>query len=88
MEVLGRDPVTECYRVKLEVADHHVTAMVPERLAASRARLIPARPTHQAAYVWIAENERNIKAAVTHLVRGDGSPKAPFDQITLAVEEC
>ena len=82
MEVKGRDPETECYRVHHDVDGRVVTALVPERLAADT-RLIAARPTHQTAYVWMAENKKQIEAAITKLARGKGRVKAPFDQITV-----
>ena len=85
MEVLGRDPATESFRVVLTVDGRQVTALVPERLAAN-VRLFAARPTHQTAQVWIAENQKQIEAAMTKLARGTGRPKAPFDQITLIEE--
>ena len=34
MEIKGRDPATECYRVVMTVDGREVTALVPERLAA------------------------------------------------------
>ncbi|MEX0367198.1 MAG: hypothetical protein AB3N22_14075 [Ruegeria sp.] len=85
MEIRGRDPATECYRVDLDVDGRTVTALVPERLAADM-RLIGARPSHQTAYVWMAENKEKIEAAIAMLARGTGRPKAPFDQITLIEE--
>ncbi len=53
MEVKGRDPATECYRVIHDVDGRSVTALVPEHLAADM-HLIGARPSHQDAYVWMA----------------------------------
>ncbi len=85
MEILGRDPATESYRVSISIDDRKVDALVPERLSAGN-RLIAARPTHQTAYVWIAANEDKIEAAIAKLARGQGRPKAPFDQITLIEE--
>ena len=82
MDIKGRDPATECYRVVLDVDGQTVTALVPERFAADL-RLTGARPSHQDAYVWMAENNEKIKAAITQLARGDRRPKPPFDQITL-----
>ncbi len=82
MEVKGRDPATECYRVVHEVDGQRVTALVPERLAADL-RLIAARPSHQDAYVWMAAHKDKIEAAIARLARGQGSPRAPYDQITL-----
>jgi hypothetical protein len=85
MEIKGRDPATESYRVILTVDGREVTGLVPERLAADM-HLIGARPTHQTAYVWIAENRTKIEAAITKLARGEGRPKAPYNQITLIEE--
>ena len=81
MEVHGRDPATECYRVTHEVDGQVVTALVPERLAANLR--IAARPSHQTAYVWIAGHKDKIEKTIAQLARGTGRPKAPFDQITL-----
>jgi len=85
MEIKGRDPATECYRVVMNVDGREVTGLVPERLAADL-HLIGARPSHQTAYVWMAEHRTKIEAAITKLARGTGRPKAPFDQITLIEE--
>ncbi len=85
MEIRGRDPATECYRVDVQIDSRTVTALVPERLAADM-RLIGARPSHQTAYVWMAEHKDKIEAAIATLARGTGRPKAPYDQITLIEE--
>ena len=85
MEIKGRDPATECYRVVLDVDGRAVTALVPERLAADL-RLIGSRPSHQTAYVWMAANKEKIESAIVQLARGAKRPKAPFDQITLIEE--
>ncbi|WP_170472707.1 hypothetical protein [Ruegeria arenilitoris] len=85
MDIRGRDPATECYRVDLVIDDRTITALVPERLAADM-RLIGSRPSHQTAYVWMAENKEKIEAAIATLARGTGRPRAPFDQITLIEE--
>ena len=82
MEIRGRDIATECYRVTHGVDGRDVTALVPERLAASAFRL-GSRPSHQEAYVWIAANKTKIEAAIAQLARGTRRPKAPFDEITL-----
>ncbi len=82
MEVKGRDPATECYRVVHEVDGKSVMALVPERLAAGM-HLIGARPSHQDAYVWMAAHKDKIEAAIAQLARGTRRPKAPYDQITL-----
>ena len=82
MEIRGRDPATECYRVEMDVDGDTVMALVPERLAADM-RIIGARPSHQTAYVWIAAHKEKIEAAIAQLARGGRRPRAPFDQITL-----
>ena len=85
MNVLGRDPATECYRVTHEVDGRVVTALVPERLAADLK--MGARPSHQAAYVWMAGQEQKIEKVIAQLARGKGRPRPPFDQITLVKED-
>ena len=85
MDIKGRDIATESYRVVVEVDGRHVTALVPERLAADT-RLIGQRPSHQTAYVWIAEHKNKIEATILQLARGSKRPKPPFDQITLLEE--
>ncbi len=82
MEIKGRDPATECYRVVMQIDGRAVTALVPERLAADT-RIVGARPTHQDAYVWIAGHKDKIETAIAALARGGRRPKAPYDQITL-----
>jgi hypothetical protein len=85
MEIKGRDPATESYRVTQTVDGREVMALVPERLAADL-RLVGARPSHQDAYVWMAGHKDKIKAAITMLARGTGAPRAPYDQIVLTEE--
>ena len=85
MDIKGRDPATECYRVVMDVDGRSVTALVPERLAADQ-RLFGQRPSHQMAYVWMAEQKDRIEAAIIQLARGSKRAKAPFDQITLIEE--
>ena len=86
MEVRGRDIATESYRVVVDVDGAPVTALVPERLAADRLTL-GARPSHEAAYSWIAANRNQIERTVARLAQGDPGIKAPFDQITLVEED-
>ena len=85
MEIKGRDPASESYRIVVEVDGRNVTALVPERLAADF-HMIGARPSHQTAYVWIAAHREKIEAAITKLARGSTRLKSPFDQITLVKE--
>ena len=84
MEVKGRDPATECYRVTHEVDGMVVNALVPERFA-SDMHLTGSRPSHQDAYVWIAGHQTQIEAAIAQLSQGK-RPRAPYDQITLVKE--
>ena len=84
MEVRGRDAATECYRVHHDVDGRRVTALVPERFA-DDLRLTGARPSHQDAYVWMAEHKTKIETAIDQLARGK-KPRAPFDQIVLVEE--
>ncbi len=81
MDVKGRDPETECYRVTHDVDGREVSALVPERFAADM-HLTGARPSHQDAYVWMAGNKTKIETAITQLARGE-TPRTPFDQIVL-----
>ncbi|MEL7116341.1 MAG: hypothetical protein AAGP08_12260 [Pseudomonadota bacterium] len=83
MDIRGRDPATECYRIVVNVDGRDVMGLVPERLAADL-RLVGARPTHQDAYVWIAAHKDRIEAAIEALASGSKPPKRPFDQITLS----
>ena len=85
MEVHGRDPATECYRVTHKVDGQTATALVPERLAGDVR--IAARPSHQMAYVWMAGNKTRIENAITRLAKGKSRPRAPYDQITLVKED-
>ena len=84
MEIKGRDPATECYRVEMDVDGVTVRALVPERLADTR--LAGARPSHQDAYVWMAGHKDRIEAAIARLARGQGRPRRPYDEITLIEE--
>lgn len=84
MEILGRDVATEAYRVVHSVDGRDVTAWVPERLTADLT--VVGRPSHQTAYVWIANNRARIEAAIESLVRRGRAARAPFDQITLVKE--
>lgn len=85
MDVKGRDPATECYRVVHTVDGAEVVALVPERFASSL-HLTGSRPSHQDAYVWIAEHREKIETAIAQLAKGK-KPRAPFDQITLVKED-
>ncbi|MBZ0122341.1 MAG: hypothetical protein K8F31_00420 [Roseovarius sp.] len=84
MQVRGRDIATECYRVSHEVDGREITALVPERLVQPQAHA-KDRPSHQAAYEWMALNKRKIEAAIDRIARG-GPARPPFDQITLIEE--
>jgi len=85
MEIRGRDIATESYRVTHDVDGRTIMALVPERLVDTRPT-VKARPSHQSAYEWMAENKTKIEAAIAQIARGARSPRAPFDQITLIEE--
>ncbi|MDU8945695.1 hypothetical protein [Ovoidimarina sediminis] len=85
MEIKGRDPATECYRVVVDVDGTPVAALVPERLAAERLTL-GSRPSHEAAYTWIAANKDQIERTITRMAQGPARIRAPFDQIMLVEE--
>lgn len=81
MEVLGRDPGREAYRVAITAAPGRVTtAWVPEALMA------PTRLSHEAAYEWIAGRKKQIEQAVLAMSNGT-RVKAPFDTIELAEDQ-
>ena len=82
MDIKGRDPATECYRVQHLVDGQTVTALVPERFAADFS-VGGMRPSHEAAYTWFAAHKTKIETAIADLARGKRRPKAPYDQITL-----
>ena len=76
VEVQGRDPVREAYRVETDAG----RAFVPEFLMAS---LRPgARPTHQQAYEWIAAHRKPLAAAIEALANGQ-TPRHPYDTLSL-----
>ena len=85
MEIRGRDIATESYRVSVDINGRPVLALVPERLAADRLTL-GARPSHEAAYTWIATNKDKIEEAITRMAEGAQGIRAPIDQITLVEE--
>ncbi len=85
MEVLGRDCATECYRVTTQVDGRTVMALVPERLAADLR--MGTRPSHQAAYVWMAGHKEKIEKVIAQMARGKTRIRAPYDQITLVKED-
>ncbi|SFD49949.1 hypothetical protein [Roseivivax sediminis] len=80
VEVLGRDPGAEAYRVRAHLEDGAYEAQVPECLMEA---LRPGeRPSHQEAYEWIARHRRRIAAAVADRAAGK-VPRPPYDLVTL-----
>ncbi|MBV2361315.1 hypothetical protein KUH32_16240 [Thalassococcus sp. CAU 1522] len=72
VEVKGRDPAREAYRIR--TADGE--AWLPECLIDT---LRPGqRPSHQEAYEWIAAHDRALSRAVATLAAGR-TPHRPFD---------
>ncbi|KUF08880.1 hypothetical protein [Pseudoponticoccus marisrubri] len=76
VEVQGRDPAREAYRVQTASGQ----AWVPECLMGG---LRPGdRPSHQEAYEWIAAHRAGIARAVALLARGRTPPR-PYDILDL-----
>jgi len=78
MEVLGIEPTTRSYRVRVQRASGPVVGLVPETL-------IGALPRHQDAYEWIARHAVRIEAALDKIAAGH-TPRPPYDQLRLAEE--
>ena len=80
VEVQGRDPAQEAYRIRTAVNGTFVRAMVPECLMQG---LRPGdRPSHQDAYEWIAAHRHHLARAVEALTKGK-TPRSPYDILTL-----
>ena len=77
MEVLGRDGMAECYRVKVGAN----VARIPDTVISGAMQLTGGRG-HQTAYDWIARHAAEIEAAIAAL-RAGRSVKAPFDRLEL-----
>ena len=80
MEVLGRDPMREGYRVKARGA----VAVVPDVVISRHGALTGGRG-HQTAYDWIARNAAAIETAMDTLARGEAA-RPPFDMLELEIE--
>ena len=76
MDVLGIDPQTRAYRVRIAQPGGPVTGWVPETLVGAVRR-------HQDVYEWIARHEAKITAALQTLAAGH-MPRPPYDQLRLA----
>jgi hypothetical protein len=83
MDVLGRDPVLEGYRVATG-GDVRLVGLVPEVLIAEGARLTGGHG-HRTAYDWLAAHAREIEDTLRTRAVG-GCPKAPYDRIFLEKE--
>jgi hypothetical protein len=77
MEVLGRDAVAECYRIR---AGGNV-ARLPDAVISTGMPLTGGLG-HQTAYDWISRHAREIETAISALASGR-SAKAPFDMMEL-----
>ncbi|MFW2543538.1 hypothetical protein ACN2XU_12905 [Primorskyibacter sp. 2E107] len=76
VEVQGRDPAREAYRIETDAG----RAYVPEYLIGG---LRPGdRPSHQDAYEWIAAHRKALAAAVAARANGQ-TPRPPYDALTL-----
>jgi len=85
MEVLGRDPVREAYRVAADVGGQRVVGLIPETVMACGVPLTGGRG-HGLAYDWIARHTRQIEETLTTLATGAGQIRPPFDTVVLAEE--
>ena len=81
MNVLGKTPGAEAYRVSVEIGGDEVVAHIPDALLSAEYGQ-DAKVSHDAAYEWIATQRHDVEAAIRTL-QGGGTPPAPFDQITL-----
>ncbi len=77
MDVLGRDSLAECYRVRVGSQ----VARIPDVVISTSMQLTGGHG-HQTAYDWIARHASSIERAVETLNSGR-PPKAPFDRLTL-----
>jgi len=85
VEVLGRDPVAEAYRVAAVVDGRRVVGLLPERLISAGLPLTGGHG-HQTAYEWIARHTGKIEETLKTLATGRGRVKAPFDAVVLVEE--
>jgi len=81
MRVLGKDRFAESYRVAVDLDGTQVVGRVPDALLSAQYGT-DARVSHTAAYEWIEAKAADLQTAIATLHRG-GTPRAPFDQITL-----
>ena len=81
MEVIGKNASQDAYRVALELGGGRVVALVPDALLSAEHGQ-DGKVAHGQAYEWIAAQAHDLKAAIQTLVKG-GTPRPPFDQITL-----
>ena len=78
MDVLGIEPQTRAYRVRIERDGVPLVGLVPETL-------VGGSPRHHDAYDWIARRSEAIAAALHTLAAGE-TPRPPYDQLRLAKE--
>lgn len=82
MEVHGRDPDTDAYRVSVAGPHGPLTGLVPSHIMDAPPL---GAPRHQPAYEWIARHAADIEAAL--LARAAGrAVRAPFDTVSLEPE--
>ena len=78
MDVLGIEPNTRSYRVRVYRGDGPVVGLIPETL-------VGAMPRHHDVYDWIARNADRIESALNTIAAGQ-TPRPPYDQLRLAKE--
>jgi hypothetical protein len=81
MEVIGKTADASAYRVAIDIGGDRVVALVPDALLSAEHGQ-DAKVSHGAAYDWIATQARDLERAIETLAKG-GTPRPPFDQITL-----
>ena len=82
LEVHGRHPETDAYRVSVAEPHGRLTGLVPSHLMDTPPL---GAPRHQPAYEWIARHAADIEASL--LARAAGrAVRSPFDIVSLETE--
>ncbi|MBF9060208.1 hypothetical protein HKCCSP123_13565 [Rhodobacterales bacterium HKCCSP123] len=81
MEVIGKTADSSAYRVALDLGGARVVAHVPDALLSAQYGQ-EAKVSHGQAYEWIATQAHDLAQAIETRAKG-GTPRPPFDQITL-----
>ncbi|GGL62211.1 hypothetical protein [Wenxinia marina] len=81
MEVLGRDPAREAFRVATDTPDGRIVGLLPEHVI-GRGLLIGGHG-HATAYDWIARHAGEIDLTLKALRSGEGRIPRPFNRMEL-----